>query len=86
MNNRTEAEIDNPDRFQVPYVEGFAWVEIISAKNKIYSVELPDREPLFITQINNKDNKHSWISLPQGHDQIAEVIGQAINDRKVKTS
>ena len=83
MNNNTSAEDGNQDRFQVTIGSEVAWVEVVSAKNKIYAVELPGREPVFITQIKDNLNKSCWVSIPQGEDDLAEKIGAFIKTRKI---
>ena len=82
MKEKTAGDNGNQDRFQVKVGEEIACVEIVSVKNKIYAVEFPGKEPLFITQIRDKNNRIAWISIPQGHDDIAQLIGEAIGKRK----
>ena len=83
MNNNSNGEDGNQERFQVNLGNDVAWVEVVSAKNKIYAVELPGREPVFITQIRNNLNKSCWVSIPQGDDELAEKIGAFIKTRKI---
>jgi len=71
-------------KFQVKVGEETAWVEVISLKNHIYVVEFTGKEPLFITQIRDKENHPSWISIPQGNDELAAAIGLYIEE-KMKT-
>jgi hypothetical protein len=65
-------------KFRVPIGGKIAYVEIISLPNNICSVEIPGSEPIFITKIRDENNKHSWISLPQGNDELAAAIGNYI--------
>jgi len=81
MDAKPPVQNGNQQRFQVQVGEEIAWVEVVSLKNKIYAVEFPGREPMFITQIKDKNNKTSWISMPQGEDDLAEKIGQLIRKR-----
>jgi hypothetical protein len=83
MTKKTETENVN-QRFKAQIGEEIAWVEVVSLKNKIYSVEYPGKEPVFITQIKDKDNRICWISMPQGNDQIAELIGEYIKKNKIQ--
>jgi hypothetical protein len=86
MNNKSAKEDENQDRFQVKIGEEIAWVEIVSIKNKIYVVEIPGQEPVFITQIKDKNNRTCWISIPQGNDDLAEIVGEFIKQKNSKTS
>jgi hypothetical protein len=82
MNKKATDGNENSQRFQVTIGEEIAWVEIVSMKNKIYAVELPGQQALFITKIKDKNNKISWISIPQGNDELAEIVGEVITKRK----
>ena len=66
-------------KFQVPVGENLAYVEIISLQNKICAVELPGREPIFITRIKDRNNKPCWVSIPQGNNEVASIIGDFID-------
>jgi len=68
-------------KFQVPVGEKIAYVEIISLQNKICVVELPGCEPIFITRIRDKNNKPCWVSIPQGNNDLASIIGNYIDER-----
>ena len=68
-------------KFQVPVGEKIAYVEIISVQNQICVVEFPGREPIFITRIKDKNNKPCWISIPQGNNEVAAIIGDYIEER-----
>jgi hypothetical protein len=72
---------DEQKKFQVPVGEKIAYVEIISLRNKICAVEFPGREPIFITRIRDKNNKHCWVSIPQGNDDVASIIGDYIEEQ-----
>jgi hypothetical protein len=67
-------------KFQVAIGNKIAYVEIISLPNHICSVEIAGQEPMFITKIRDKDNESRWISLPQGNDDLAMVIGNFIEE------
>ncbi len=68
-------------KFQVPIGENIAYVEIISLQNKICAVEIPGHETIFITRIRNKDNRPCWVSIPQGNNDLAEIIGDYIDEQ-----
>ena len=68
-------------RFHITIGEKIAYVEIISLKNHIYAVEFSGHEPVFITKIKDKNNKQCWISIPQGNDDLAIVIGNYIEEQ-----
>jgi hypothetical protein len=68
-------------KFQVPVGEKIAYVEIISVQNQICVVEFPGREPIFITRIKDKNNKPCWISIPQGNNEVASIIGDYIEEQ-----
>jgi hypothetical protein len=67
------------NKFQVPVGENLAYVEIISVQNKICAVEIPGREPIFITRIKDKNNRPCWVSIPQGNNEVASIIGDYID-------
>ncbi|HET9824458.1 MAG TPA: hypothetical protein VFP87_03945 [Chitinophagaceae bacterium] len=64
-----------PKKFQVKIGEKIAYVEIISVEEQICAVEFPGHGPIFITRINDRNNKPCWISIPQGNDELAASIG-----------
>jgi hypothetical protein len=68
-------------KFQVRIGEKIAYVEIISLQNKICVVELPGHEPIFITRIRDKNNKPCWVSIPQGNNDLASIIGDHIDEQ-----
>jgi hypothetical protein len=69
------------NKFQVPLGEKVAYVEIISMQNNICAVEIPGREAIFITRIRDKNNKHCWVSIPQGNNEVASIVGYYIDER-----
>lgn len=79
--DRETTDENRPRGFQVKIGEKTAYVEIISTRNKICAVEFPGREPIFITKINDNNNKPCWISLPQGNDDLAALIGKFIEQQ-----
>jgi hypothetical protein len=68
-------------KFQIRIGEKIAYVEIISLQNKICVVELPGHEPIFITRITDKNNKPCWVSIPQGNNDLASIIGDYIDEQ-----
>jgi len=68
-------------KFQVPVGENIAYVEIISLQNKICAVEFPGREAIFITRIRDRNNMPYWVSIPQGNDEVASIIGEYIDQQ-----
>ena len=68
-------------KFQIHIGEKIAYVEIISLQNKICVVELPGHEPIFITRIRDKNNKPCWVSIPQGNNDLASIIGDYIDEQ-----
>ena len=82
MSNTSLGDEGNRQRFQIAVGDQTAIVEVISAKNKIYAVELPGAEPVFITQIRNADNRLTWVSIPQGHEQLSQEAGARIDERR----
>ena len=81
MENEEASARGEQKKFQVPVGEEIAYVEIISLQNKICAVEFPGREPIFITRIRDKNNKPCWVSIPQGNDDVASVIGDYIDEQ-----
>ena len=81
MENEEASARGEQKKFQVPVGEKIAYVEIISLQNKICAVEFPGREPIFITRIRDKNNKPCWVSIPQGNDDVASVIGDYIDEQ-----
>jgi hypothetical protein len=71
---------DQQKKFQVPLGEKIAYVEIISFQNKICAVEVPGQNTIFITRIRGKNNKSCWVSIPQGNNDLASVIGEYIDN------
>ena len=71
----------NKKNFRVPVGEKIAYVEIISLQNKICVVEFPGHEPIFITRIRDKNNKPCWVSIPQGNNDLASIIGDYIDEQ-----
>jgi len=80
MEKDRSSEESKPKKIQVMIGEEIAYVEIISLKNYICSVEILGHEPIFITRIKDKNNNHCWISIPQGNDEMAETLGQYIEE------
>ena len=80
MDNDEVSTRDQIKKFQVPIGEKIAYVEIISFQNKICAVEIPGREAIFITRIRDKDDKPCWVSIPQGNDDIASIIGHYVDE------
>ena len=81
MEKDSSGDENKPKKIQVTIGEKIAYVEIISLKNYICAVEFPGREPIFITRIKDKNNKPCWISIPQGDDDLAVVIGNYIEEQ-----
>ena len=75
------ANENSPKKFKVKIGEKIAYVEIISLKEQIYSVEFSGSEPIFITRIHGTNNEACWISIPQGNDELAALIGRFIEDQ-----
>jgi hypothetical protein len=71
---------DKLKRFHIKIGEKIAYIEIISLTNSICAVEIDGQEPIFITKIRDKNNKPSWISIPQGNDELAESVGKYVDD------
>ncbi len=72
-------------KFQITIGKEIVYVEVLSLKDRIYSVEFPGQEPVFITRIADLNNKYSWISIPQGNNEIAEMVGYFI-DKQMEVS
>jgi hypothetical protein len=81
MDSEDASTRDQQKKFQVPVGEKIAYVEIISLQNKICVVELPGYEPIFITRIRDKNNKPCWVSIPQGNNDLASIIGDYIDEQ-----
>jgi hypothetical protein len=80
MENEEASARGEQKKFRVPVGERIAYVEIISLQNKICAVEFPGREPIFITRIRDKNNKPCWVSIPQGNNDLASIIGDYIDE------
>jgi len=81
MDNDEAGRRGQQKKFHVAVGEKIAYVEIISLQNKICAVELPGLEPIFITRIRDKNNKSCWVSIPQGNDALASIIGNYIDQQ-----
>jgi len=81
MDNEEAGTSGQPKKFQVPVGENIADVEIISLQNKICAVEIPGREAIFITRIKDRNNKPYWVSIPQGNNEVASIIGDYIDQQ-----
>src|SRR5512138_2054256 len=75
MEKNTLTGNERQKKFQISIGEEIAYVEIVSLKDRIYSVEFARQEPLFITQITDMNNKPCWVSIPHGNNALAEMIG-----------
>ncbi len=71
---------DQLKRFHIQIGEKIAYIEIISLTNSICSIEIEGQNPIFITKVRDKNNKPSWISIPQGNDELAASVGKYIED------
>lgn len=80
MENEEASARGEQKKFQVPVGEKIAYVEIISLQNKICVVEFPGSEPIFITRIRDKNNKPCWVSIPQGNNDLASIIGDYLDE------
>jgi len=85
MDSEEASTRDQQKKFQVPLGEKIAYVEIISFQNKICAVEVPGQKTIFITRIRDKNNKSSWVSIPQGNNDLASIIGEYIDDHLYST-
>jgi hypothetical protein len=83
MDTHTTKE-DAPKKIQVTIGDKVAYVEIMSLREQIYSVEFPGSEPVFITRIKDKNQQICWISIPQGHNELAASVGRVIDERELK--
>jgi len=81
MDNEEARARGQQKKFQVRVGEEIAYVEIISLQNRICAVELPGLQPIFITKIKDKNNKPCWVSIPQGNDAMASIIGDYIDEQ-----
>jgi hypothetical protein len=81
MDNEEAGTRGQPKKFQVAVGENIADVEIISLQNKICAVEIPGREAIFITRIKDRNNKPYWVSIPQGNNEVASIIGDYIDQQ-----
>ena len=78
--NRHLADEDPPKKIQVRIGDKIAYVENISFREQIYSVEFPGSAPIFITRIKDKSQQICWISIPQGNNELAESVGRIIDE------
>lgn len=81
MENAEASTRGQQKKFHVPVGEKIAYVELISFQNKICAVEIQGREAIFITRIRGKNDKPCWVSIPQGNDDIASVVGNYIDEQ-----
>ena len=81
MDNEEASKGGQQKKFHVKIGEEIAYVELISFQNKICAVEIQGREAIFITRIRDKNNKPCWVSIPQGNDEIASVVGGYIDEQ-----
>ena len=81
MDNEDASARGQQKKFHVPVGENIAYVELISFQNKICAVEIPGQDPIFITRIRDKNNKSCWVSIPQGNNDLASIIGDYIDER-----
>lgn len=72
-------------KFKVAVGEKIAYVEIISLQNKICAIEFPGHEPIFITKVRDHNNKHSWVSIPQGNNELASIVGDYVDEQIYST-
>jgi len=75
METNTSDNTERQKKFQISIGEQIAYVEVVSLKDRIYSVEFKGREPLFITRITDMNNKPCWVSIPHGNNELAEAVG-----------
>jgi hypothetical protein len=83
MDTHTANE-DAPKKIHVRIGDKIAYVETISLKEQIYSVEFPGGAPIFITRIKAKNQQTCWISIPQGNNDLAASVGRVIDERLEK--
>jgi hypothetical protein len=69
-------------KLQVRIGDKIAYVEIISLREQIYSVEFAGSAPIFITRVKDKNQQVCWISIPQGNNELAGSVGRAIENRE----
>jgi|SRR5262245_19073654 len=81
MDNEEASTGGQQKKFYVPVGEKIAYVEIISLQNKICAVEFPGQEPIFITRLRGRNNRPCWVSIPQGNNEIASIIGEYIDEQ-----
>jgi len=81
MEKEVASTVGNQNKFQVPLGEKVAYVEVISFQNNICAVEIPGREAIFITRIRDKNSKHCWVSIPQGNNEVASIVGDFIDEQ-----
>ena len=81
MDNEEASTRGQQKKFHVTVGENIAYVEVISVQNKICAVEIPGREAIFITRIRDKNNRPCWVSIPQGNDDIASIVGGYIDEQ-----
>ena len=81
MDNEEAGTRGEQKKFHVPVGEEIADVELISFQNKICAVEIQGREAIFITRIRDKNNIPCWVSIPQGNNEIASIIGNFIDEQ-----
>jgi hypothetical protein len=81
MDNEEASTGSQQKKFHVAVGERIAYVEIISLQNKICVVEFPGKEPIFITRLKGRNNRPCWVSIPQGNDEMASIIGDYIDEQ-----
>jgi hypothetical protein len=81
MENEEASTRGQQKKFQIPIGEKIAYVEIISLQSNICAVEIPGQEPIFITRIRDNNNKPCWVSMPQGHDDLASAVGKYLDEQ-----
>jgi hypothetical protein len=72
-------------KFQISIGKEIVYVEVLSLKDRIYSVEFPGQEPLFITRITDLNNKDCWVSIPHGNNEVADMVGYYIEKQAEST-
>jgi len=80
MDKNDASEEAGKRKFQIAIGEKIAYVEIISLPNCICTVEFAGQQPVFITRIRDRANTPTWVSIPQGNDEIALIIGKYIDE------
>ena len=81
MDNEEASTGGRQKKFHIAVGERIAYVEIISLQNKICAVEFPGEEPIFITRLKGGNNGPCWVSIPQGNNEIASIIGDYIDEQ-----